>query len=75
MEIVSSARRHGIDDTDILHAVQVPFRTVSQDHDRLLIIGPDKSGRLLEIVVIDPEDDEPAVIHAMPLRRKFYDYL
>jgi hypothetical protein len=45
-----------------------------QGHDRVLIIGPDRAGRLLEVVVIDPDDD-PAAIHAMPLRRKFYDYL
>ena len=51
-----------------------PFRRVVQGHDRVLIIGPDRSGRLLEVVVIDPDDD-PAVIHAMPLRRKLYDYL
>jgi hypothetical protein len=45
-----------------------------QGDDRLLIIGPDRTGRLLEVVVIDPERD-PAVIHAMPLRRKFYDHM
>jgi hypothetical protein len=39
-----------------------------------LIIGADRAGRLLEIVVLDPDDD-PVVIHAMPLRQKFYDYL
>jgi hypothetical protein len=42
--------------------------------DRVLIIGPDRSGQLLEVVVLDPEDD-PIAIHAMRLRRKFFDYL
>lgn len=74
MEIAGSARRHGVDDEDIRHAVRVPFRRVRQGDDRVLIIGPDRTGRLLEVVVIDPEGD-PAVIHAMSLRRKFYDYL
>lgn len=74
MEIADSARRHGIDDQDILHAVRVPFRRVHHAEDRVLIIGPDRGGRLLEVVVIDSEEDA-AVIHAMPLRRKFYDYL
>lgn len=74
MEIADSARKHGVLDEDIRHAVRVPFRRVVQGPDRVLIIGPDRAGRLLEVVVIDP-DDAPAAIHAMPLRRKFYDYL
>lgn len=74
MEIAESARAHGVADEDIRHAVRIPFRRVAQGTDRVLIIGPDRVGRLLEVVVIDPEDD-PAVIHAMPLRRKFYRYL
>lgn len=73
VEIADSARKHGITDQDILHAIQVPFREIQQG-DRLLIIGADRTGRLLEIVVLDP-DDEPTVIHAMPLREKFYRYL
>lgn len=67
-----SARKHGIADADIVHAVRNPIRVVSQG-DRDLFIGADRSGRLLEIVVID--DDIPAAIHAMPLRRRFYDRL
>ena len=31
-------------------------------------------GALLEIVVLDP-DTEPVIIHAMPLRAKFYRFL
>ena len=42
--------------------------------DRLLLIGADRRGRLLEIVVLDPDDD-PVVIHADVLRPKFYRYL
>ena len=37
-------------------------------------IGADRSGRLLEVVVLD-DDGQPVVIHAMVLRRKFYDQL
>lgn len=74
MEIADSARRHGIADEDIRHAVRVPFRTVRQGEDRVLIIGPDRTARLLEVVVLDPEG-EPVIIHAAELRRKFYAYL
>jgi hypothetical protein len=40
----------------------------------MLVIGADSTGRLLEIVVLDPDDD-PVVIHAMALRPKFYRFL
>jgi hypothetical protein len=33
----------------------------------------DRTGRLLEVVVLD--DDQPVAIHAMALRRKFYEHL
>lgn len=72
MEIADSARKHGIADADIRHAVAHAIRVVSQG-DRDLYIGADRNGRLLEVVVMD--DDAPAAIHAMPLRRKFYPYL
>ena len=43
---------------------------------RDLVIGADESGRILEIVVLDDDpDDDPIVIHAMPLRPKFHRYL
>lgn len=74
MEIADSARRHDIPDEDIRHAVQTPFRWIRQGDDRVLVIGADRTGKLLEVVVLDPED-EPVVIHAMRLRQKFYDYL
>lgn len=41
---------------------------------RLLVIGADITGRLLEVVVI-PADDPQRVIHANLLQRKNYDYL
>ncbi|MBL8777098.1 MAG: hypothetical protein JNK12_14240 [Acidimicrobiales bacterium] len=73
MEIAESARKHGIADEDIRHAVRVEFRCVASD-DRLLIIGADRDGRLLEVVVLDPDGD-PVAIHAMELRPKLYVYL
>ncbi|MGH9119867.1 MAG: hypothetical protein ACRD0A_18940 [Acidimicrobiales bacterium] len=75
MEIADSARRHGVADDDIRHAVRMAIRTVAQDAERVLIIGADRDGRLLEVVVIDLHTDEPIVIHAMPLRPTFYRYL
>jgi len=74
VEIADSARKHGIADEDIRHAVQVPFHWLRQHEDRVLVIGADRTGRLLEVVVLDTEDTRVA-IHAMPLRPKFYDSL
>lgn len=74
MEVAGSARRHGVTDEDIQAAVRVPLRLVLQGEDRVLVIGADSTGRLLEVVVLDPRDD-PVAIHAMPLRPNFYRYL
>lgn len=55
MKIRASAHRHGIDDNDILHAWNNALRLVEYDYqgeDRLLVIGPDTSGNLLELVAI-----------------------
>lgn len=75
MEIADSARKHGVPDDDIWHAVRNPLRVVPGD-GRDLVIGPDRAGRLLEVVVLDDDaGKEPVVIHAMRLRSKFYEYL
>ena len=60
-------------DEDIRHAVAQALRSFP-DRERLLLIGPSRDGRLLEIVVIDA-DTEPVAIHAMVLRPRFFDLL
>lgn len=42
--------------------------------ERLLVIGPDESGAMLELVAV-PADEPTRIIHADRLRPKFYDYL
>lgn len=75
MEIADSARKHGISDEDILHAIQFAIRQVTNPSGPgVLLIGPDTAGRLLETVVLDLDTD-PAVIHADVLRPKFRRYL
>lgn len=77
MFIAASARKHGIADVDILHALRNPLRYVEQEYDgevRRLVLGADSSGRMLEIVVV-PADQPQRVIHADRMRPKFYDYL
>jgi hypothetical protein len=73
VEIADSARKHGVADEDIEHAVRNAIRVVSQG-DRDLYIGADRTGRLLEVVTLD-DDGQPVAIHAMALRPKFYEHL
>ena len=75
MEIRHSARKHGIDDADIEHAWTQATRLVEYDGEgRLLVIGPDRHGRMLELVAV-PAAQPTRIIHADRLRPKFYDYL
>ena len=48
---------------------------VESDPPKLLVIGPDRSGRLLEVVVLVLADERLMAIHAMPLRAAFYELL
>ncbi len=75
MQIADSARKHGVLDEDILHALRNPLRVVAGP-GRDLVIAADRAGRLLEVVVLDDDlAEDPVVIHAMPLRPKFRDHL
>lgn len=77
MEVTPSARKHGVEDADIQHAWRNAMRLVEYEYlgeDRLLVIGPDRHGRLLELVAV-PAQAPVRIIHADRLRPKFYDYL
>lgn len=77
MEILTSARRHSIENGDITHAWHHAIRLVEYEYDgeeRLLVIGPDRQGRLLELVAV-PTKVPTRIIHADLLREKFHDYL
>lgn len=75
MRIGGPARRHGTSDADIWHAVRNATRKVDMDGDLTMLIGSARDGALLEIGVLDLGGDDPVVIHAMPLRRKFYQFI
>ena len=67
--ILDSARKHGVADEDILHAYQHPIRVLRLD-DLTMLIGPDRTARLLEIGVSNGEGVE-FIVHAMSARPKF----
>lgn len=77
MELTESALKHGIDEADIRHAWTNAIRLVEYEYDgedRLLVIGPDQHGRMLELVAV-PAGKPTQIIHADRLRPKFFDYL
>jgi hypothetical protein len=75
MRIGEPARKHGVVDTDIWHAVRNAMRRVLLDDELVMLIGPSSDGALLEIGVLDIEGDDPVVIHAQSLRPKFHRFL
>ena len=72
MRIGEPARKHGVNDLDIWHAVRTATRTIEMDDDLTMLIGPARDGTPLEIGVLDMNGDDAVVIHAMRLRPKFY---
>jgi uncharacterized DUF497 family protein len=73
VEIRDSARKHGVVDEDINHAIDhaLAIEDAGEDPDRWLVIGPDRAGNLLEVVVMTTVEDTQIAIHAMPMRAKF----
>ena len=61
VEIHSAARKHGCADSDVQHAVehQLVVNDLGDDNSphRLLVIGPDRAGNLLEIIVLIFDDE------------------
>jgi hypothetical protein len=61
-----------VDEADIDHTIRqaAVVEEVAEDPMRYLVIGPDRSGNLIELIVMD-RPTGPAVIHAMALRAKY----
>ncbi len=71
MRIGAPARKHGVPDEHISHALRNATRRIALDDDLTMLIGPTPDGALLEVGVLDLDGNDPVVIHAMPLRAKF----
>ena len=71
VDIEASARKHGVSDDDMLHALRHHWRAFETDDDAVtMFIGPSMSAEPLEVGVVT-DDDGTAVIHAMRARPKF----
>jgi hypothetical protein len=74
VEVHPSARRHDVLDADINHAVTHHlYEGQLEDAPpwRVLYLGPDRAGNLLEVVVIERDDGTELVIHAMKMTEKY----
>ena len=79
MEIHGSARKHGVTDRQILHALNHARLVADLDNEttpaRTLVLGPDPAGNMLELIVLHFDDGRDMVIHAMPMRRHYENLL
>jgi hypothetical protein len=74
VRIGESARKRGIADEDIWHAVRNPVRAFERG-EVTMVIGAARDGSLLEVGILGAQSDDPLVIHAMKMRQRFRKYL
>lgn len=78
MKVHPAAEKHGIDPTDSVHAATHAIFVCDLDEDgpfRQLRLGFDRTGRLLEVVVLRFDSGNELLIHAMKARRHYRDLL
>ncbi|TML60345.1 MAG: hypothetical protein E6G10_28930 [Actinobacteria bacterium] len=71
MRIAEPARKHGIADEDIRHAVRNAIAQWQLDDDLTMRVGPARDGDLLEVGVLGIDTDDPVIVHAMPARPQY----
>ena len=71
VDIETSARKHGVSDKDMIHALRHHWRAFDTDDPAVtMFIGPSTSAEPLEVGVVTDEEGT-AIIHAMAARPKF----
>ena len=71
LDIYPSARKHGIADQDIEHALSQAMNIHDRDDGTRFYLGPARSAKLLEITTIVRPDGSEMAIHAMAMRPKY----
>ena len=70
--IAESARKHGVEDEDMLHAFRNPVHVFDLDDGLTLTTGPDRAGSLTEVGFVVAVDGVAVIVLAMrPARPKF----
>lgn len=79
MNVRVSALKHGINEDDALEAASWPVLTFAlDDHDnpqRVMRLGFDTKGRLLESVILSWDDGTEELIHCMKARPQYANLL
>ena len=68
--IALSARKQGVSDDDMRHAMRNPIRVFEPDDGFTMFVGPARHGTPIEVGVAD-SDSGPVVIRAMRARPRF----
>lgn len=68
--IAPSARKHGVDDLDILHAYRNPIRVWNLGEGFTMVVGATGAATMLEVGYVEG-DTAMVIVHAMPARKKF----
>lgn len=71
LRVHAAARKHGIADDDILHAVTHALALKDHPDDTRLYLGPARDGTPLEVVTLRRSNRPEVAIHAMKMRRKY----
>jgi uncharacterized DUF497 family protein len=73
LEIHESALKHGISNLDIHHVCANSSNIFELDQEsyeiKILIIGPDSAGNLLEVIGLETNNQSLLIIHAMKIRK------
>jgi hypothetical protein len=75
LRIHRSARKQGIADADVEHAVRSAMSVDDQEDDMRLHLGPTRSAALIEVVTVSRSGGVEVAIHAMKMRSKYRRFL
>jgi hypothetical protein len=71
VRIAQTARKHGIADEDMFHALRNPIAQRRLDDDFTMRVGPARDGDLLEVGVLGIDTDDPVIVRAMHGRPQY----
>lgn len=66
--------RHVVERTSVIFAEPAPSGSMLTD-PRLVFLGPDQLGELLEVMAIETDDGGLVIIHAQPIRERYLRFL
>ncbi len=74
VRFTASAAKHGATEEAITHVIDHAVVGIRLSAERILFLGPDAGGRVLEVIAAEV-DDGLLVFHAMPISAKYRRYL